>query len=462
MAESMNLVDLEGPPRVRRPGDFERLGENGPPRVRARGGGNFKNGKPKVETYTRASNLASYGEQRYLLERWSERMVLIGSLLMVRDGELVEPLDPDDGKLADQIVARAKHLAGANLAAERGTSFHEQLHALHDVERAEQSVIDRLPELGFPAPVTDALIDAYQVALDRWGLTILGSEVKCVDDEWHCAGTLDAIAQLDRDLEFGGLTNPEISIIPAGTIVVLDYKTGKLRVQGGRPVYWNGYSVQVASYAQSVPYVIEPDDEYRGEWPWEISQEHALILHIDIAGALDTDVATCTLWYVDLAIGRALGNLCVEVREAGHWVPPFEQLDSGPVATTVNWGDQQSLLELALEASLRVEIREWLQGRIDTAGRTERHDPAAKFCRCARCDLQRRWPDGCPPLRSSDAHTDEQLLAIEAVLDHVETTHSLPFPAERPGREKPKSWLAQILDIFPNTTIQEQNPCPNQ
>jgi hypothetical protein len=447
MAESMDLTELEGQRTVRRPGDFARLGENGPPRVRARGGGNFKNGSPRVETFTRASNLASYGEQRYLLERWSERMTLIGALLMVRDGELVEPLDPDDGKLADQIVARAKHLAGANLAAERGTSFHEQLHALHDIERAEQSVIDRLPELGFPAPMTDALNDAYQRALDRWGLTVLASEAKCVDDEWHCAGTLDAVAELRHDLTFGLPDDPLGATIPAGTIVVLDYKTGRLRVERGRPVFWNGYSVQVASYAQSVPYVIEPDDEYRAQWPWELSQEHALIMHLDIAGVLDTDVATVSLWYVDLAIGRALGALCVEVREAGRWTPPFEQLSSGPIATTVNWGDQPSLLERQLLASLRFEMRKWLQSRIDTAGNHPK----------ARLDLQRRWPGACPSLRASGDHTDEQLLAIEAVLDAVETAHSLPFPATRPGGAMPKSWLPQILGTFPNTTINSKD-----
>lgn len=440
MPESMSLDEIQIPRTVRRPGDFERVGDNGPPRVRHRSGGNYKNGKPRMEVMTRSSNLSSYGENRFLLERWSERMVLIGSLIMVRDGELVEPLDPDDGAMLDEAIARAKHLAGANVAAERGTSFHEQLHALHDVERAEQSVIDRLPELGFPAPVVDAVIDAYERGLERWGLQILVSEAKCIDDIWHCAGTLDALARLGVDLRFGDV------IIPAGTVVVLDYKTGKLRVKGGKPEFWNGYSVQVASYAQSCPYVIEDGDEWRAEWPWSIDQDYALILHLDIAGALDTDVATVTLWCVDLAIGRALGALCVEVREAGRWVPPFEQSTDGPVATTVDWGVEQSPLERQLEASLRIELRKWLQGRIDTAGAHVK----------ARVALQRHWPADCPALRASNDHTDEQLTAIEAVLDVIETAHSLPFPATRPGTQKPKSWTPQVFGTFPGTTIQEQ------
>ena len=86
--------------------------------------------------------------------------------------------------------------------------------------------------------------------------------------------------------------------------------------------------MQIASYSHSVPYIMADDcwDESRDEWPWEISQRHGLILHLDIGNAMEEGVATATLYHVDLVAGHMAGNLCRAARDwqsAGGNVAPL-------------------------------------------------------------------------------------------------------------------------------------------
>ncbi|MEJ7561123.1 MAG: hypothetical protein WKF45_01200 [Ilumatobacteraceae bacterium] len=144
--------------------------------------------------------------------------------------------------------------------------------------------------------------------LERDTLEILASEMPCVDDDWRLAGTLDHLARLGRSLRFAMLGG-EVVEIPAGTVVVLDKKAGRRRLaSNGAVQYWQGYAVQVAAYARSQQY--DTDTGERGEWPWPISQDHALIAHLDGDTALEGGTPTCSLVYVDLVAGRRAGELC--------------------------------------------------------------------------------------------------------------------------------------------------------
>jgi hypothetical protein len=178
--------------------------------------------------------------------------------------------------------------------------------------------------------VLDSLLDSWGRLLELHDLHELAIEFSVVDDRWRLAGTLDRIVRLGRDLIFGNI------IVPAGTVVVLDIKTGRLTVEQGHPVYWNAHSVQIASYAHSVPYLIDEDgNETREEWPWPIDQRHALIAHIDVANAVDEGVATAQLIHVDLVEGLRAGNLARSARDwqASRSIFAFHNAD--PVATTV-------------------------------------------------------------------------------------------------------------------------------
>lgn len=291
-------------------------------------------GRPARVQYGRPSNFGAQIEDRFNLIKWSERNVLVGCTLLSDEAfKVIQGLDledPTDCQVADTLVVDAKEQAGAHLAAERGTFFH--LATTLDRSEADPLlfIATRESELDVPAPVTDAVLDAWARLLERYYLRQLAVETKVVDDVWRLAGTLDRIVECERDLTIGNRT------IPAGTVLVLDIKTGRLTLDpSGHPQWWNTYSVQIASYAHSLPYVIDGLAEERAEWPWPISQRHALIAHLDVGNALLEGVATAQLIYVDLVEGFRAGNIARMARDWQKSRSLFVLPDDPPVATTV-------------------------------------------------------------------------------------------------------------------------------
>lgn len=272
---------------------------------------------PKRVQYGRPSGLGKQIENLTNLQKWAERMVSLG---IVSDDELLAEgrglleLDRDSQEFreaADAIAVKAKRVALAHLAAERGTHHHE-LTEDADLDRDPVARMAAGEDLGVPQPTQRALVAAWELMLATYDIEILAVEATCVDDVWHQAGTLDRIARLRRDITFVMPTG-EMVTLPAGTILILDIKTGRLRLDdAGFVSHWRAYAVQLASYAQSVPY--DPDTDRRGEWPWPIDQRWAVIAHLDVLAALDGE-AVCRLVLVDLEAGRAAGALCVAARE---------------------------------------------------------------------------------------------------------------------------------------------------
>jgi hypothetical protein len=267
--------------------------------------------RPKRLAYGSPSNRGKQIENTTNLVKWGERRVVLGigadPELVAMCAELVAlDVDSDDYKtLADSIIIKAKEAAEVSLAADRGTLGHalsEDFDEGRDwLGRAESGEL-----LGIPTDAQARLVQAWRDMLERSGLEILAVEASCVDDTWRLAGTLDRIARTTLPLRFA-LPGGEVREIPAGTVLVLDIKTGKKRTdnRSGAVLYWQGYAIQIASYAQAVPY--DTEAEARGEWPWEIDQTHALIAHLDVLAAIDGD-ATCELVYVDLVAGREHGG----------------------------------------------------------------------------------------------------------------------------------------------------------
>jgi len=139
---------------------------------------------------------------------------------------------------------------------------------------------------------------------------VLATEATCVNDGHKVAGTLDRLVQATRDIIIGD------KFIAKGTVFVLDIKTGQLRffADGTTPdfAYWVGYAVQVFLYADSVPY--DTETETRGEWPWPVSTDVAMIAHLDVRHALKTGEAICRPIIVDLAAGRLGAELCKQAK----------------------------------------------------------------------------------------------------------------------------------------------------
>ena len=285
--------------------------------------------------YGRCSNFAPQIEDRYGIQRWSERNVLLGATRLNPEVQAaiarLDFDDPGDRAMADGWVQDAKAEAGAFLAAARGTF----VHLATTLDREEADPLLSLSyrgesELGVPSACIDAVLTSWSKLLERHGLHELAVEQKVVDDRWRLAGTLDRIVQLEMDLFFGP------HIIPAGTVLILDIKTGRLTIEQGHPVYWNAHSVQIASYAHAVPYVIDGLHEERAEWPWPIDQRHGLIAHLDVANALEEGVATAQLLHVDLVAGHAAGNIARQARDWQSSRRIFALHNTDPVVTSVS------------------------------------------------------------------------------------------------------------------------------
>ena len=291
-------------------------------------------GRPSRVLYGRPSNFGAQIEDRWGLQRWSERNVLLGTTLLPTEVQAaIQRLNLDDAtdrKLGDGWVVDAKGEAGAFLKSARGS----MLHAATTLDHSEADPLLALmaygeEQLGVPGYVTDAVLDAWGRLLKRHELHVLAVEQTVIDDRWRLAGTLDRVVQLGRDLFFGA------HILPAGTVLVLDIKTGRLTIDRGHPAFWHAYSVQVASYSHSVPYRIEGLVEEREEWPWPVDQRHGLIAHLDLANALDEGVATAQLVHVDLVEGHRAGNLCRQARDWQSSRAVFAMHNADPVATNI-------------------------------------------------------------------------------------------------------------------------------
>lgn len=289
-------------------------------------------GQPKRIAYGSPSSFGKLIENTYNLQKWGERMTVTGIGV---DPEIAADcariasleLDTDEWRTeADSVVVAAKRAAKASIAADRGTHAHELAEIVDD----GRSIVDRIEageELGLAAEVQHALTDAWERMLVDNALEVLSAEASCVHDGWRLAGTLDRVVRLGRELRFTAVGG-EILALPAGIVVVLDIKSGKLqRERNGHPKYWHGYAVQIAAYAGSVPY--DTETEARGEWPWAIDQRRALIAHLDVLGAMAGD-ANCSLVAVDLDRGRHAAELCVAAKQwaKAHDVFTISQLEA--------------------------------------------------------------------------------------------------------------------------------------
>lgn len=311
----------------RTPGDFMRDGGD-TPWVIDTTGATVKTGPraglPRLCKYGRPSSLGKDIENTYNLDRWNERQIVHGIAKAVADPyndpwsrlgfDAVAYEEFDDCKdLLDGIVVEAKKWAKANLAAERGTHAHT-LTELDDTDRDPIAAMENGEALGIPIEAQKAMLEAWRLLCLQHDLEILATEQTVVHDEWRQAGTLDRIVRLGSDLTFAnGVT------ITAGTVLLCDIKTGKLRTSpnGATINYWHSYAVQCCVYADSVPYLcgVGDGDDRRGEWDEPMSSRWAVIAHIPVEDALN-GAATARLVFVDIVAARlVIEDVIMRARE---------------------------------------------------------------------------------------------------------------------------------------------------
>lgn len=346
---------------VRRPGDFYRS-KNGTPYVADPTGALTKPktkadpGHVKRLAYGRPSGFGKLIEDMYSIQKWSERQLCLGfaldpwTLVPKALALIVDDYDTEEWRSdADGVVVATKRVAKAGIAAERGTHAHE----LTEDDDNDRDIITRIEageELGLDETVQRSLVQAWRDMLERDGLEILAVEAAVVHDGYRQAGTLDRIARLTRPLRFT-LHGGEIVDLPAGTVLILDIKSGKRRRRGnGTAMYWQSYAVQVAVYAGAVPYDVDTDT--RGTWPFEIDQHWAVIAHLDVLAAID-GTPSCDLVLVDIEAGRRAADLCLAAKHwaSEHTVFSVSQLDApqSTPATTVEPATEKACVALEAE-----------------------------------------------------------------------------------------------------------------
>lgn len=191
-----------------------------------------------VVAYIRASKYGKLIEDYYTLHRWDERNIVWGLSrgrhLVVRAQGVAEQTGRDAVTTLQDIAERAKVIAGADAGALTGTGLHklsERRDAGHD--------------LSYLDPMTTACLDAYTALLAPF--EVLASETFVVCDELGGAGSFDRVVRLRFPIRW-----PDGIVWPAGMIVVIDVKTGKIT---SMPYWACDFTVQQLIYATGVPYL---------------------------------------------------------------------------------------------------------------------------------------------------------------------------------------------------------------
>jgi hypothetical protein len=260
-------VDAQAPAKVPR----DRYGRPG---IRPVDGG-------ELVYYTRASTVGKALDDTEALTQWKLRMSCIG-LASRKDLIFAANAHRNDRDMMTDIVSQAMDAAESNAAATSGTALHDALHAL-DEGREVRVPDDYLPDL-----------DAYRQAMQ--GLEVVDAEVFVVNDELQVAGTYDRLVRLKNPV-----VAPDGQLLPAGTLISADIKTGKSIAHGH-----TAWSCQVSIYSRSVPYDIETETRR------DVAPAHGgwgLVIHVPVLKG------TATLYWIDLNRGWEFAKLAMTVRQ---------------------------------------------------------------------------------------------------------------------------------------------------
>lgn len=382
----------------------------------------------KFVRYRRSSSAGKILDDETALTDWKIRTIVAGAAQRPDLMALASTYDFDVAKrelreIAEQCLVQGK----GTQRRDTGTAVHAMLDH-----------IDR-GDVWEPAPQFVDACNAYVTVRDAYGLVPVDIECKCVNDEWRVAGTMDRRYRTTRNL-----IAPDGTIIPIGTVLAGDTKTGRtLEYSSG------AYTTQLAAYVDSVRY--HPATDERESFDPPTYQDWAIIVH------LDWGKATCELHWVDLAAGRIGLELATRVYEwrrqtdliqparaplrAVGIVPsevPAPLLPDSPITLSNDvleggFGADAPTVPPAVGASapeLLADVRTWLRERI--AAIVAKGD-APTF------HLQRIWPTGVPGLKT-DGHTEAQLDAVADAVTSIEREYGLPFPTRDPRNVASDSW----------------------
>jgi hypothetical protein len=248
-------------------------------------------------------------------------------------------------------------------------------------------------------------LDAYLAELDRLGLVSVFKEVQMVNDDFRAAGTADRIYRTTRPLPL-----PDESIMPTGTLVLGDIKTGA-KLDFGLPAY----CVQMAIYATGQFYDVL--HECRDDTP-PIDQRWMLLMHLPVGKA------KCEALWLDVNTGLHGAYLTFEVMEwRNRWKSGRAPGYDGYRAVDPVFDAEAAITE-AFDADGTIDVAvmvEYCRERIAAIGKH----------REAREHLLLSWP-GDLPTPKQGIHTPEHVVYLLGLLDAVEARFDLPFSVPDP------------------------------
>jgi predicted RecB family endonuclease len=225
-------------------------------------------GGGKKVAYTRATTYVDALEDKYALQKWQQRMVILG-LVDRPDLLLSAAAHSDDKTKLNRIAEDAIEAAKAGAAATVGTAIHALTHR-----------IDRGETIGPVPGEYQRDLDAYTAATAP--LTVLHAERFSVLDDLRIGGTPDRIVEFE------------------GERYIADIKTGSVDFGAGK------IAMQLAVYAHAQFYDVATGA--REPLPG-VNGQRGIVIH------LPAGTGTCRLLWVDIAAGWEAVQVATQVRE---------------------------------------------------------------------------------------------------------------------------------------------------
>lgn len=223
-------------------------------------------------TYTRCTTYIGVLENRYMLELWQQRMVILG-LVERADLLLSAAAHVNDRNELNRIAEEAQNAAKARAKATIGTALHKFT-----------ADMDRGLTIGNVPGDWQAHLDAYREITRPLRHVLIETPTIC--DELEVAGTPDRISEYP---------------IGSGKFYVTDLKTGDITRSAK-------IAMQLAVYAHSQLYDVQTDQ--RSPYPVPVSRTAGIVLEVN------QEKLPAALHWVNLARGWELVQLAKQVRES--------------------------------------------------------------------------------------------------------------------------------------------------
>jgi hypothetical protein len=302
----------------------------------------------------------------------------------------------DDSETKARLREKAIQAGRGNQASDTGTALHAMSERWED------------PDDDFDPGRYRTSLEAYSAEMNRIGIVSELFEYTVANVEYRAAGTCDRLYRLTRDL-----LAPDGTILPAGTRLIGDLKTGK-KLDFSLP----GYHVQMAIYALGEFYNVETDEFMPTP---EINPNWGLLVHMPAEG---DDAGTCRILWCDLQVGNYGAWLVHEIKDwrrkwkSGTYAAPVVEVGTFPAEIVADAFDAEIID--ADDEEFVATMLPFVRSRMAAIRETPDALKALAF----------KWPDGVPSPKSIS--TAPQVTAVLELLDKIEADFGLPFPSDDP------------------------------